>query len=158
MSYLDMVMVAFITPCLIHKSARASALVLLLVFVFYYVIIATTNIHMVRFMLFGALDTLACMSFLHLTTTNIHGKIENCLATLSASAVIFHFLGWTARVHSVDNTFYVNACIIIVIAQVSMLYIRLLANGILKGNYGGSIFRWSSIFNDHHGNQLKKKM
>ena len=158
MSYLDWVMVALLLPCLLHKSTRASAFVLLLVFPFYTLTIQLTDRGMFRYMAYGTQDSFVCIIFLYLATKNIYGKMESCIAILAASAVIYHFLGWVARANGVDNTFYVNACIIIVTMQISMLYLRLIVNGILKRVDGSFILRYPYLANYYHGNKFIQKM
>lgn len=157
MAYYDWMAVLCILPCLLFKSTRASALVLLLVFPFYCLVKYYTDTVMIRYLMFGTQDAIVCAAFIHLSTKNIYAKMESCIAILSASAVVYHFLGWSARANGVDNTFYVNACIIIVTMQVSMLYLRLIINGIFKNLDGHYILRLPNIFNYYHGGKLPQR-
>ena len=85
-------------------------------------------------------------------------KMEGIIALLSAAAVVYHFLAFVAYVKGFDRSFYGNACLVIVVLQITMLYTRIVTNArVFKNAFRGTLFLVANISNYSYGNERAKK-
>lgn len=151
MSYLDWVVVLLLVPCLIFKSTKVPAFVLLMVFPVYawakeiQVFIDVYHSpelskHIIKYMIFGFIDFSVGLVIILYHKKYNSNKGDIYIALLALTAVAFHFTRWFLREKGVNLEFYSEACASIVFLQITALYWRILKNGILFKDFLSDTF------------------